>query len=163
MDHLLEGALGEVGGDQIWEADQEGGGGAAPAGLIGESRERGQGGEDRRGDGEAVEALDDADAQAPVEGDDDGMRAERVALVQQLRADAVGEAVGCQQVLRHVGVEAGAEDAEVAFDREGQGGREQRTGRHREPGSQRLSPALDPAPQVGRRDDRQHRDRARRR
>ena len=49
--------------------------------------------------------------------------AERIALVQELGTLAVGEAVRRQQVLGHVRVEAGAEDAEVAFGDEGQRGR----------------------------------------
>ena len=74
-------------------------------------------GEDGDGDGEAGEALDQADAEALVEGDDDCVRAQRIALDEELGRVAFGEAVGGQQVLGHVGVEAGAEDAEVALRR----------------------------------------------
>ena len=86
------------------------------------------------------------------------VRAEGIALVQQLRAVAFGEAVGREQVLRHVGVEAGAEDAEVAFDREGERGRQEGAERDGGSSTQRLSPALDPPAKVDRRDDRQQRD-----
>ena len=146
LDHLLEGALGVVGGDKVGEADHQGCGGATPSWLVGEGRQGREGGEDRCGDREAVEALDDAYSQALVQSDDHRVRAERVALAQELRAVAVGEAVGRQQVLGHVRVEAGAEDAEVAFDRKGQRGGEQRDDRDREAGAQRLSPALEPCP-----------------
>ncbi len=157
MDRLLEGALGEVGGDQIWEAHQEGCRDAADRGLVAEHRERGQGGEDGDGDREAVETLDQADAEALVQGDDDRVRAHRVALVEELGAGASGEVVCREQVLGHVRVEAGAEDAEMAFDGKGQrGGGEAHDG-HRKPGSQRLPPAFDPSPQKEKRPDDQAR------
>src|SRR5262245_55281730 len=57
LDRLLEGALGVVGGDEVREADHECRGGATERRLVGESRQGGQRGEDRRGDRQAVEAL----------------------------------------------------------------------------------------------------------
>ena len=63
---------------------------------------------------------------------------------------AVGEPVGGQQVLGHVGVEAGAEDPEVAFDRERQRGGEQRA--PAPPASRRAAPLpRPPAAPTGRR------------
>ena len=149
LDRLLEGALGEVGGDHIGEADDQGAGGA---GCRLQAREGGQGRErreDRHSDAEAAEALDEADAQALVEGDDDRVGPERVALVQQLPSLTMGQAVGGQQVLGHVRVEAGAEDPEVAFDRERERGRQQRDQRDRPARAQRLPHALHPSPEIG--------------
>jgi hypothetical protein len=66
-----------------------------------------------------------------VEGDDDRVRPEGVALVEQLRGLPFGEAVRRQQVLGHVRVEAGAEDPEVPFDRERERGCQQGDHGHR--------------------------------
>ena len=52
----------------------------------------------------------------------------------------MGQAVGRQQVLGHVRVEAGAEDAEVAFDGERERGGEQGADRDRQARPQRLPP-----------------------
>ena len=79
------------------------------------------------------------------------MRSERIPLVQELRALAVREPVGGQKVLRHIRVEAGAEDAEVAFDGEGQGGGRQGERPDREPRGQLLPGPVDTPPQVGQR------------
>ena len=131
LHRLLEGALCEVGGDHVGEADEERRRGAAQRRLLGEGREGGQRGEDRDRDGEAVEALDEVDPEPLFESDGDRVRPERVALAQELRAGAVREPVGRQQVLGHVRVEAGAEDPEVAFDDERERSRRQRRQRHR--------------------------------
>ncbi len=138
MHRLLEGALGEVGGDCVGEADQEGAGGAGERGEVAEGGEGREGGEDGDGDGEATEALDEADPEALVQGDDDRVRTERIALVQQLRGVAFGETVGGQEVLGHVGVEASAEDPEMAFDGEWERGGEERPKRHRPAKMERL-------------------------
>ncbi len=157
LDRLLEGALGEVGGDDVGEADDQGAGGARDGPQAGEGGERGQRCEHGDSDTEAAEALDEADAQSLVQSDDDRVRPERVALVQQLSALAVGEPVGSQQVLGHVRVEAGAEDPEVAFDRERQRGRQQRDQGDRPARPQRLPQALHPSPEID--DGRHHEDR----
>ena len=68
------------------------------------------------------------------------MGAERIALVQELGALAVGEAVSGQQMLGHVGVEAGAEDAEVPF------GRKRQRGDDAGPGGRPASPRAEPPP-----------------
>ena len=116
LHRLLEGALGEVGGDHVGEADEQRAGESLQPRQLGEGRERGETGEDGDREGEAVEALDEADPQALAEGDDDRVRAERVALAEELGALAVQKPVAGQQMLGHVRVEAGAEDSEVAFD-----------------------------------------------
>jgi hypothetical protein len=157
LDRLLEGPLGEVGGDDVGKAHDQSAGGARRRPQIresGEGRERGQ---DRDGDAEAAEALDEADAETLVESDDDRVWPERVALVQQLAALAVSQPVRGQQVLGHIRVEAGAEDPEVALDRERQRGRQQRDQRNRPARAQRLPHALHPSPEIG--DRRHHEDR----
>ena len=61
---------------------------------------------------------------------------------------AFGQSVGGQQVLGHVGVEAGAEDAEVAFGEEGKRGGCERQQGNRGSDSQRLSPVFEASPKV---------------
>ena len=146
LHRLLEGALGEVGGDHVGEADEEGAGDPVRPGQRGEGRQRGERGDDRDSDGEPVESLDEADPRSPVQGDDDRVRPERIALAQQLGALAAGEPVGGQQVLGHVRVEAGAEDPEMAFGDEGERGREQGEEADREAGPEVPPLPFEPCP-----------------
>src|SRR4029077_17748607 len=126
-----EGALSEVGGGHVGDADEERPGGATDWGQIAEGGEGGQRYEDRDRDRKAAEALDDADSKTLVEGNDDRVRAEWITLVRQLRPDAMRESIRGEQMLGHVRVEAGAEDPEVALNDKWQRGGNQRQSRDR--------------------------------
>jgi hypothetical protein len=156
LHRLLEGALGEVGGDDVGEADEEGAGGARKRGKLLESGKCRQAGENRNGDSQAAEPLDEADPEALVQGHHDRVRTERIALVQQLRGLPVHQPICRQQVLGHVGVEARPEDPEVPFDGERERGGQERPERYRPADADRLPSPLDPPPQVNHRRHGEH-------
>jgi hypothetical protein len=75
------------------------------------------------------------------------MRAKRIALLEQLGALTLREALGGEQVLRHVRVEARAEDSEDAFHCERQRGDAEREQGHWRPGTKCLPRPLDAPPE----------------
>ena len=137
-DRLLEGALGEVGGEHVGEADQQRADDPPRRREPLEQRRARRGRRDRDREREAVEAVDEARAERR-DRDDHRVRAERVAWSSQALAAAVREPVGGEQVLRHVRVEPGAEDPEAALDDERERG--DARGRSARPGPRSAAPS----------------------
>ena len=115
---LLEGALNQVRGRHVRQADQQRAEDAPPLGERRQKDERRQRRHHGDRESEAVEAVDEAAAGPLRCGHDQGVGTERVALTEELPALAVSELVGGVEMLRHVRVEAGAEDPKAPLDEE---------------------------------------------
>ncbi len=142
LHRLLEGALDQVGGDEVGEADDQRAAEAPPAREQIEQRQRRQAGRDGDEQREAVERLHRARPELG-QGGDDRVRTERIALGDQPLGAAGGETVDGEQVLRHVGVEPGAEDAEPSLDEERQRGEREGRQLDRDATTQRRAKSLD--------------------
>ena len=128
-DRLLERLLGEVGGDQIGQRGRGGGERAPGEAQPLERAKREQRQQRGDGEGEPGEDIDLTGAEGLGEPGDEGVGAERVALVDQDRLGrvALGKPRGHQQVRGHVVVdEADAEDPDAPGGDERQGSHQHR-------------------------------------
>ncbi len=117
---LLEGTLGQIGGDEVRQRDERRRERAAPRAERAGRCQRRHRPDHRHGDRHAREPVDEVAGRELAAGDRERVRADRVALLDQRRRarDRLGDPRGGEQVLGHVDVEAGAEDPEVALDEE---------------------------------------------
>ena len=127
---LLEGALDQVRGGHVGKAHKKRTDDPPPLRERRHKRKRRQRRRHRDRQHQPVEAVDEAGAGALRCGDDQGMGTERVALTEEPAALAVSELVGGVEMLRHVRIEAGAEDPEAPLDEERKRCGEQRQPRH---------------------------------
>ena len=114
---LLEGALGEVGGAEVGDRDEDRGQHPAPRAEVAERRQRRQRGEDADREDLADEGLAEADPRQRRDRVGERVRAQRVAGFRR-RPEAAAQPLGPGQVQAEVVVEADADDAPAPAHRE---------------------------------------------
>ena len=117
LHRLLESSLDEVGRGEVGGANQERDADApGPLQVLQEAQRRERRGDDRR-EHEPAKPVHERDPELRKPRDQ-SMRAERIALGDQPLLSPVRDPVGREEMLRHVGIERGAQDPEAHLDQE---------------------------------------------